>query len=335
MEFQTLHQLLSNPPDPVGSLWGNSMLPCKGLTLLHSGSKMGKSMMLMNLAIAGATGKPSFLGQAINGPFTSLIFQGEIHLRGIYERADLMIRAMAERGEVTEEQLSRIWINNKREERLSDLTTFLDFQETVRAIRPDFIGLDPLAHVLTTNENDNAIVGAMLERLALLRDDPGSSILLVHHDAKINESTAMRSPQQRARGADRLNADPDCILSLTPGPRLADGPTGTLHVASRYGRTVPPFGVKLNENTLWFEHHIERGQPQALVQWIQELGCDNMEEDQLIEKIEQEWNLHDASQHRAAKTYIRKAMQEGFLTVDSENGGVTTRYYVRKEEGMI
>jgi hypothetical protein len=314
MEFATLLHLLRNPPEVVGSLWGESLLPKKGLTLLHSSSKMGKSMLSVNLALAGARGLPTFLGQPLHGPFTTLILQSEIHLRGVYDRVDTMVKyLMATQDGITEEHLSRIYINLERTSRLSDDATFLEFQQLVRVLKPDFLILDPLAHVLTSSENDNAIVGAMLERLGLLRDDPGCAIMLIHHDSKPTEGTSMRSPRQRARGADRLNADPDCILSLEPGARLATGPSGKLHVASRYGKSVPPFSIRLNEENLWFEQHIERGDPAAIAIWVAQFPNAQCSELELIMKIEEEWGLHDPKQHRAAHKYIDTALEFNFI----------------------
>lgn len=333
MEFVDLYTLITNPPDKVGNLWGGdtvSLVPRRGLTLLHSGSKMGKSMMLLNFAIAGARGDAQYLGFPINGPFNSLIFQGEIHLRGIYERVDVMLRKYLEAGDITAEAMKRIVVNVKREQRLSEDAAFIEFRDAVRKIQPDFIGLDPLAHVLTTNENDNAVVGAMLEKLATLRDDPGAAIMLVHHDAKVSESTAMRSPQQRARGADRLNADPDCILSLVPGARLPTGPTGTMHVASRYGRSVAPMNLKLNEDCLWFEEYIEVGNTKQIALWISESGHAIVNESWLVEQIERGWDLHDPKQHRAALRYIKRAMDDGFIVLCDEVDD--ERFYRVKEE---
>lgn len=326
MKFTTLDTLLANPPDVVGSLWGEALLPCKGLTLLHSGSKVGKSMLSMNLALAGAKGDGSFLGQAITKPFSTLILQSEIHLRGVYERFAHMVQS----GNITHEQLTNIHINIERTNRLSDDATFLEFREEVRRKGPDLVVLDPLAHVLTTNENDNAVVGAVLERLATLRDDPGCAILLIHHDAKVNESTAMRSPQQRARGADRLNADPDCILSLVPGARLASGPTGKLHIASRYGRSVPPFTIMLNEETLWFEQFVDKGDPIQVAMWIKDSGEERMEADKLIAIVEDGWGLKDERQHRAAMRYIKRAESEGYIMEETIEG--TMYYTLRKED---
>lgn len=286
-------------------------------------------MLSLNLALAGVRGDESFLGQPLHGPFTTLILQSEIHLRGVYERADSMVKHMLASGGVTEEMLGRVWINTERQSRLSEDATFLEFQQQIRELRPDFVILDPLAHVLTNSENDNAIVGAMLERLGLLRDDPGCAIMLIHHDSKPNESTAGRAPRQRARGADRLNADPDCVLSLEPGARLASGPSGKLHVASRYGKSVAPFGVRLNESTLWFEQHVERGDPLAIALWVSQAPQGQLDEQALIDKLELEWGMNDPKQHRTAKKYIAHAVEFGFLTQRVE--GETMIYELKKE----
>lgn len=329
MEFATLLHLLQNPPEVVGSLWGEALLPKRGLTLFHSSSKMGKSMLSVNLALAGARGLTSFLGQPLNGPFTTLILQSEIHLRGVYDRVDTMVKAMATHEGITEEHLSRVYINLERASRLSEDATFLEFQELLRTIKPDFLILDPLAHVLTSSENDNAIVGAMLERLGLLRDDPGCAIMLIHHDSKPTEGTSMRAPRQRARGADRLNADPDCILSLEPGARLATGPSGKLHVASRYGKSVAPFSIRLNEETLWFEQHVERGDPAAIAIWVAQFPKGQCSEEELITKIETEWGLHDPRQHRTAHKYIDTALEFNFIIQVVE--GEAVHFHVKKE----
>jgi hypothetical protein len=307
MEFTTLTQLLLNPPDPIPSLWGGDagLLPCRGLTLLHAGSKQGKSMLTLNLAIAGARGDSNYLGFPLQTPFRTCILQGEIHLRGVFERAAQMLAPLA--AGLTPEQSDRITLNTHRGLILSDSAVFQAFWEYVRAVRPDLVVLDPLAHVLTTSENDNAIVGAMLMRLALLRDDPGCSILLVHHDAKPTEATAGRSPQQRARGADRLNADPDSILSMRGTGRERGGPTSKLYVASRYGKTVEPFNVRLNEETLWFERYIERGDTIAIPLWVREMGG-IVTEEAIVDRIEKEWELHDPRQHRAARNYLSAAV---------------------------
>lgn len=334
MEFIDLDHLIKNPPEPVGSLWGDdkiSLIPRKGLVLLHASSKTGKSQKSMNIAIAGALGLPSYLGIKMNGPFTTLVNQGEINIRGVYERAAKMLENIPGReAGPTQEELQRIHINKERISRLSEDAAFIEFQDHVRRLAPDLIILDPLAHVLTTNENDNAVVGAVLEKLATLRDDPGCAILLIHHDAKVSESTAMRSPQQRARGADRLNADPDCILSLVAGVRLPTGPTGTLHVASRYGRSVHPMSLKLNEDTLWFEENIEIGNPKQIALWISESEYAIVREDWLVERIERGWDLHDPKQHRAALNYIKRAMDDGFIVLCDEVDD--ERFYRVKEE---
>jgi RecA-family ATPase len=251
----SLGWLVEHEPPKVPSLWGESLLPMKGLTMIHSASKQGKSMLGLNIALAGAASLPSYLGYALpKDGFNTMIFQGEIHQRGVWERATTMITHMAKIQGYGPQVLDRIMINEERNIRLAQSEMWDEFLAVVRFFKPAFVLLDPLAHVLTEDENSNVVVGAMLEKIAILRDNPGCAIGLIHHDSKPNDSTSGRAPRQRTRGADRLNADPDSILSLVPlrAPE-GQGPTSRLEPTSRYSRTPPPVQIWLNEDTLWFE----------------------------------------------------------------------------------
>ena len=318
--FQSLSHLLENPPPPIQWLW-EGMIPERSMVLAHSGSKQGKSMLSLNVALLGAKGGASFLGTSLREqPFTTVILQNEIHVRGIYDRADKMITQMALRaGGFAPEHLNRILINSERSQKLSVDETFQEFHELLRFVKPDLVVLDPLAHVLTEDENSNTIVGKVLQNIAIWRDDPGCSILLIHHDAKVNENTFNRSPQQRARGADRLNADPDVIISMQPQTRQAVGPASKIHIASRYGQGCEPFNIRLNENTLWFERFIEKGSSEEIASWVEQLG--SATEQMLIEKMQDEWGLGDEKQNRAAKNHLKIAVNQGFLI---EEDGVYT-----------
>ena len=147
----------------------------------------------------------------------------------------------------------------------------------------------------------------------------------------------MRSPRQRSRGADVLNADPDSILSMVPlGQDLGFGPKSRIVPASRYGKTVEPFTVVLNENTLWFEiSKGDRGDVKLFADWIEEAGG-AMLESTLIEKINEEWGYEkearDAGQptrNRTAKKAIEKAIKKGIIQAKME---ADVRMYVKGED---
>lgn len=319
-------------------MWGEALLPARGLTMLHSGSKQGKSMLTLNLALALARGDREFLGHSLlPGQHKTVVFQGEIHLRGIYERASTMLDIMANAGGCPPIVRRSIIVNETRQLKLETDAVFREFRDFIRWYKPSLVIIDPLAHVLTENENDNAIVGRQLRKLATLRDDPGCAIILVHHDSKQSESTGMRSPRQRSRGADVLNADPDSILSLVPlGQDPGFGPKSRLTPAGRYGKTVDPFPIVLNENTLWFElSRGDRGDVNLLASWIEEAGG-AMLESTLIEKINEEWDYErearksgQPTRNRTAKKAIERAVKKGIIAARVE---ADVRTYVKGDD---
>jgi hypothetical protein len=282
-------------------------------------------MFTVNLALAGACEWPNFLGFPLTSPFTTLIFQGEVHLRGMYERASSMLALLKKANDIPNYMTNRIVINETQGHMLSDPRVFYDFQKAIEWMRPDVVFVDPLSDCLTVNENDNAIVGAMLRKLKLLRDIAGSAIVLVHHDGKTNEGTQFRSPRERSRGADVLNAIPDSILSMVPcGRTPGQGPTSKIWPALRSGASVEPFTVLLNEKTLWFERVFgERGDLKMLQKWIGEIrakepsGCTKAA---LLERISKEWGFEDEGRHRAARKYVKQALKKGLITEKEDAG---------------
>lgn len=321
IKVETLSLLLARQPATVPSLWGEALVPMRGITMLHSAAKQGKSMLTLNLALAGAGKWPEFLGFKLpEEGFTTLIYQGEIHERGVYDRASAMVSHMRASGDLTDEQCSRIMVNETRDVRLDDPIAFKEFVEFVRWLRPALLILDPLAHVLTENENDNAIVGRMFKKLSTMVDDPGCAIILVHHDSKPSEATAHRRPLQRTRGADVLSAAPDSILSLVPlGKDSGAGPKSRLEFDGRYGPSIDPCTIILNERTLWFEQCAAgRGEPEGVVSLLQGVGGPTTV-GKLTTLISETWG-YETTRHRMARSLIKVCLDKGLLKVNGGTG---------------
>jgi len=317
-----LNELGDPPPAEVKFLWGdktNGLLQESSFMLLHSAEKQGKSMFMLNLAIAAARGDAEFLGFKIReGGFRTLILQCEVHMRAIWERFE----EMKKNGALTYEQNKRINVNGYRAVTLSNPKSFTWFRRKIALWKPDLVVIDPLAHMLTEDENSNVAVGRGLAPLLQLRDDPGCSVAVVHHDSKASESHSARPAQQRSRGANRLTADPDSIISLTPTKR-SGGPCSRMSCMPRYGRTMPPLRIRLNEDTFWFERYsAESEHADSIVALIAEAGG-QMTEDALVNAAEAMWGLADSQgRHRTALGRIEKVVLEGLILKFEPEDGV-------------
>jgi hypothetical protein len=288
--------------------------------MLHGAEKAGKSLVVANLAVAGALAQPNYLGIPLRpGGFRTLIVQGEIHLRGVYERTEAIVRAIG--GDLPH---GRIRINEERNVALLSPLSWVRFTNELRSFRPDLVFIDPFAHVFQGDENSNQEVGEILQRrLAPLRDDPGVAIGYVHHDSKVSEATYSRSGGQRARGANRLAADPDCIWTFGKLSRYKGvSPMAKFEIESRYGEAPPPFRSRLNSETLWFELYSKDQEVADLVSEIIEESPEGfIERDALIEVLESRTGSRDA-RHRKANAALKEATANGRV-YEVRNSGKT------------
>lgn len=331
-KWMTLLELCQTPPSEVFFLWGgkdNGLLQERSFVMLHASEKMGKSIFTLNLAVAGARGDADFLGipfRDTNG-LRTMILQSEVHMRAIYERFIEMMGT----GALTDEQKKRICINTIRTATLAFPINRWWLNHKIKKFKPDIIIIDPLAHMLTEDENSNVAVGKALAPLLALRDDPGCCVIVVHHDSKVGEATAGRPSHQRSRGANRLTADPDAIWSLSAMKR-SGGPTARFSCTARYGRQMIPFRVRMNENTLCFERYsTEMEHNEALVEVILAEGGD-LSEASLIETLREKWKLHDeAHGDRTVKQRIEKAVEDGILR--KYQVGNVVFYHAERPEG--
>lgn len=307
--WMSVGTLRAAPPPEVKFLWGgreNGLIQEKSFVMLHSSEKQGKSMFLLNLAVAGARGDAEFLGIKLRpGGFRTLILQCEVHLRAMYERFEEMLK----NGDLTTDQAENIVINGYRAITLTNQRHLYWFKRKVTEWKPDVVGIDPLAHMLTVDENSNVEVGKGLAPLLKLRDDPGVTVVVVHHDSKVSETSGSRPAQQRSRGANRLTADPDSIISLTP-MRRTGGPVARISCTPRYGKQMEPFRVRLNEDTFWFERFSAATEHGEILQAIIIEAGGLMQEKDLVIAASEKWDLHDAQHdHRTVRKRIAEAVK--------------------------
>ncbi len=324
--FETLLDLVNDETenDP-GWLWGE-IIQRKSLVVVHTGPKRGKSMWTQNLAVALACGWESFLDipipEAARGSRT-VIFQKEVNRYSMKHRTLQMVK----NGDLPKEALERIVHNKSRAVMISHPSVFEAFHGYIKKVQPDLVIFDPLSGVLTDDENDNAAVGRSLALLLAIREDPGCAMIVVHHDRKGSEATRHASPEQSARGADRIIADSDGVLSLKRHGKNILGPQSQFNHLSRNSAGVAPFVAVFNKETFWWERVYEKGDSSLVLSL---LDGRQMTRAALRTKIEGLWGLHDPTHHRAAQRYIDAAIEAKMLVAQGTGKDCV---YAAVEEG--
>lgn len=207
LRFERIGDIEATPPEYVV----HNLIEAGNLVLVFGHSGDGKSFAVLDLAIAGATGRP-FAGHSVERAGPWLIAPGE-------GRAGLLRRARAAaQGQGLDLSAIPLFVANKGAELLSD-DGFQELRDAVRsatrlhgAVRGLIIDTLPRA-LAPGDENSSQDVGEAIRRLDALRhENPGLVIVLVHHSG--------HADKERARGSSALRAAVDAEFRITRDSRI-------------------------------------------------------------------------------------------------------------------
>jgi hypothetical protein len=238
----SLAQLLEQQtPTPPPCLVEPGLLPPQGILFVGGEPKVGKSLLVANLALALAAGSPS-TGFPIPSARRVLICQFELPLPQFVRRLSIMRRRL---GAAADQQL---WIDTQATGHLLSAPQGLNhFLTAARAAAAEVIVLDPLYSTHDQDENDTRAMAALCQSLLRLRNASRAALIVVHH---VRKSITREEIGSAFRGSSALHAVGDSYLLLRrPTPQL---PTLELRFQFRYAAPLPPRLLQLDANTLWF-----------------------------------------------------------------------------------
>jgi len=225
------------------------------LGLLIASTNLGKSTLILNLALSATSGRPfeplfdaghvARRVMYVDGEATKAELQGDLHT---------MVRCLSERecrkvGDnfivVCEAEIDGLPLNCSDEEHLAKLL------KVAEQFRPDLIVIDTLSALFELDdENDNALVmKQVIQPLKTLARKTNSSVILLHHSGKFNEGF---SPQKAywGRGASVFGASARAVFTLDKS-KLPDGRV-RLTCAKVKGRAFQPTVLELDFESRWF-----------------------------------------------------------------------------------
>ena len=248
----SLAQLLEQQPSTTPAcLVEPGLLPPQGILFVGGEPKIGKSLLVANLALSLAAGADR-LGFPIPAPRRVLICQFELPVPQFVGRLAIMRRSL---GSAADQHL--LVDTRAAGNLLSAAQGLHHFVAAARAAHAEVIVLDPLYSTHDQDENDTRAMAALCQSLLRLREASGAALVIVHH---IRKTIGRHEIGSAFRGSSALHAVGDSYLLLTrPSPQL---PTVELRFQFRYAAAQPPRLLQLDARTLWFS---AAGSPSAPV----------------------------------------------------------------------
>jgi hypothetical protein len=303
----SLAQLLQQQPSTAPAcLVEPGLLPPQGILFVGGEPKVGKSLLVANLALALAAGIDR-LGFSIPTRRRVLICQFELPVSQFVSRLAYMRRAL---GAAADQHLL---VDTRASGHLLSTAQGLNhFVSAARAAAAEVLVLDPLYSTHDQDENDTRAMAALCQSLLRLRDTARAALVVVHH---VRKSIGRHEIGSAFRGSSALHAVGDSYLLLTrPAPQLA---TIELRFQFRYAAAQPSRLLQLDPRTLWFSSTEKPPAPTAtrrkvekadITQALAEVG-DKVRYNQLRDQI---MTATECSK-RTAQLAITEACQQGWI----------------------
>jgi hypothetical protein len=245
---RSLAELLEQQPMSAPACFVEpGLLPSQGILFVGGEPKVGKSLLVANLALALAAGSDR-LGFPIPTPRRVLVCQFELPVPQFVSRLATMRRLL---GAAADQNLL---VDTRASGHLLSAPQGLNhFLAAARAAAAEIIILDPLYSTHDQDENDTRAMAALCQSLLRLREASRAALIVVHH---VRKSIGRYEIGSAFRGSSALHAVGDSYLLVTrPAPQL---PTVELRFQFRYAPPQPPRLLELDPHSLWFS---PSGQP--------------------------------------------------------------------------
>jgi hypothetical protein len=237
----SLGELLRASPAPQPCLIEPGLLPPQGILFCGGEPKVGKSILVANLALALAA-VSSRTGFQIPASRRVLICQFELPVEQFAARLAQMRQPLGAAAD------TNLFIDTRAAGHLlstpQGLNHFIAAAQTAAA---EVIVLDPLYSTHDQDENDTRAMAALCQTLLKLRDVSKAALIVVHH---IRKSINRYEVGSAFRGSGALNAVGDSYVLLTRPS--ADPNIIELRFQFRYAAASEPKLLSLDPKTLWF-----------------------------------------------------------------------------------
>ena len=306
----SLAQLLEQQsPSPPPCLVEPGLLPAQGILFVGGEPKVGKSLLVANLALSLAAGSDR-LSFPLPAPRRVLICQFELPLPQFVNRLATMRRVM---GTAADQNLL---VDTRAAGHLLSAPQGLQhFLAAAHAAAAEIIVLDPLYSTHDQDENDTRAMAALCHSLLRLREASRAALIVVHH---VRKSIGRDEIGSAFRGSSALHAVGDSYLLVTrPSPQFH---TVELRFQLRYAASPLPRWLHFDPHTLWFSATGPAPLPSPARRKVETTDVAQALTDRggplHYNQLRQQIMQRTECSKRTAQLAIRQACQEGCIVQD-------------------
>lgn len=306
----SLAQLLATQPAVPPPGWIEpGLLPPQGILFVGGEPKVGKSLLVANLALALAAGQDR-AGFVVPAARRVLICQFELPI------PQFVSRLAAMRPQIGTNADQNLLVDTRAAGHLLSAPQGLNhFLAAAREASAEVIVVDPLYSAHDQDENDTRSMAALCQSLLRLRDVSKAALIVVHH---VRKSIGRDEIGRAFRGSSALHAVGDSYVLLTrPSANLA---AVELRFQFRYAAPLGPRLLELEPQSLWFSasgaashpRPRRRVEPEDVTQALASMGKQarhNQLRDQIMRATE--------CSKRTAQLAIREACLNGGIVQDN------------------
>ncbi|MGE5486407.1 MAG: AAA family ATPase [bacterium] len=238
----SLAQLLAEQPAAPPPGWIEpGLLPPQGILFVGGEPKVGKSLLVSNLALALAAGQDR-AGFHVPAARHVLICQFELPVPQFVSRLAAMRRSLGAAAD------HNLLVDTRAAGHLLSAPQGLNhFLAAAREAAAEVIVLDPLYSTHDQDGNDTRSMAALCQSLLRLRDASHAALIIIHH---VRKSIGRDEIGRAFRGSSALHAVGDsCLLLARPSASLA---AVELRFQFRYAPPLVPRLLELEPHSLWF-----------------------------------------------------------------------------------
>jgi hypothetical protein len=304
-------------------LLGNDEVPdllcLHELAMIYADPGVGKSLLIVDMAIALMTGRP-WLGFRSTKIARVLYLDAEMGDWRINERFEAL--CAPSKIEMVRESLTyrRVGMRSFLPPQLDTPAGCARLDALIKRTKADLVVIDPFSAFFGGDENDNIVMGAVCRRTRNIAVANNAAALVVHHCRKSQDDT--RSGHGKiARGASAIKGALDSMFCLSllgdeRGPRLLEQ-----FKTRGLGGSLPPTEICLSNTPEWsggkefhaVEHITACGKADNAIPLIQAFIAHHpahmaTTKEVLAERVAQNWNLSERSLKAALSAGIESGL---------------------------